>query len=156
MLVTKLQTCIPLPHLQREKHHTPYRRTKRNSSGARLKIRLLWHNRYVLQRACPFFDQLHWTSLQPTRHWPRNKVRRTHTVTSCHHTELLSAPRQDMCTERGTSHGSSYLLTLFRNTACFIINIPILKPHISATTNPKWMKLVPRERPWPSVSYDCR
>ena len=38
---------------------------------------------------------------------------------------------------------------------CFIMNVPILKPYISATTNPKWMKLVPRERPWPRVSYDC-
>jgi hypothetical protein len=36
------------------------------------------------------------------------------------------------------------------------MNVPILKPYISATTNPKWMKLVPRERPWPRVSYDCR
>jgi hypothetical protein len=41
-------------------------------------------------------------------------------------------------------------------TECFITNIPNLKPHISATTNPKLMKLVPCERPWPRVSYDCR
>ena len=34
------------------------------------------------------------------------------------------------------------------------MNVPILKPYISATTNPKWMKLVPHERPWPRVSYD--
>ena len=40
-------------------------------------------------------------------------------------------------------------------TGCFIMNVPILKPYISATTNPKWMKLVPREWPWPRVSYDC-
>jgi len=36
------------------------------------------------------------------------------------------------------------------------MNVPILKPYISATTKPKRMKLVPREWPWPRVSYDCR
>ena len=41
------------------------------------------------------------------------------------------------------------------NTGHFIMSVPILKPYISATTNPKWMKLVPRQRPWPRVSYDC-
>jgi len=41
------------------------------------------------------------------------------------------------------------------NTPCFIMNVSILKTYISATTNLKWMKLAPRERPWPRVSYDC-
>jgi len=49
-----------------------------------------------------------------------------------------------------------YVLKQRETTACFIMNVPILKPYISATTNPKWMKLVPRERPRPRVSYDCR
>ena len=41
-------------------------------------------------------------------------------------------------------------------TACFIMNVPILKTYISATTNPKWIKFVPRERSWPRVLYDCQ
>ena len=51
-----------------------------------------------------------------------------------------------------TRSASSYK----RYTVCFVMNDPILEPYISSTTNPKWMKLVPRERPWPRVSYDCR
>ena len=35
------------------------------------------------------------------------------------------------------------------------MNVPILKAYISTTTNPKWMKHVPRERPWNRVSCDC-
>jgi len=35
------------------------------------------------------------------------------------------------------------------------MNVPILEPYISVTTKPKWIKLLPRKRPWPRVSYNC-